>query len=287
VRLLYFLKDFFIPKEVIHIQDQSSFEDVLKDFKKKRILALDTEFLWKNTYYPRLSLIQVSTGTKIYILDCVLLDISKLNGILSDENIMKIFHSIRGDSSVLYNCLGAKIKNIFDTQLAEDILFKNNGGQISYKNLVKKYFFIELSKSETNSNWEKRPLRNEQINYAAEDVRYLHYIMKIQVKLLKKSNKLKSFYSICEKEKNLGEEDFLNSRLRRLLKKNRKITDTEIKIFRWRENQAKKLDVPPSHIFQDKYLKKLKKVIDDRTDNDLRWIIKNEPSRINFSEFFL
>ena len=82
--------------------------------------------------------------------------------------------------------------------------------------------------------------------------------MKIQVKLLKKSNKLKSFYSICEKEKNLGEEDFLNSRLRRLLKKNRKITDTEIKIFRWRDNHAKILDVPPSHIFQDKYLKKLK-----------------------------
>ena len=87
------------------------------------------------------------------------------------------------------------------------MLNKNEGLQISYKNLVKKYILKDISKSETNSNWQKRPLTDKQIDYAAEDVRYLHTIMRIQEKRLSKLKKLDFFtlFVIAKKilEKNI------------------------------------------------------------------------------------
>lgn len=287
MRFYKFLKDFFISKEISYIQDESTFNLILRELESSKSLAIDTEFIWRNTYFPKLSLIQISTENKIYIFDCLILNISKLDKVLSDKNITKIFHSVRGDASVLSNCLGIKMKNIFDTQLAEDILNNNSGIQISYKKLVKKYFYKDISKSETNSDWEMRPLKEKQLDYAAEDVRYLHTIMEIQNEKLINHKKIDLFNSACEKEKKLGEEDFSISRLKRLKKKNKNITKEEIKIFNWRESQAKKLNVPPSHIIEDRYLKKLKKIVDQKNLNECKWIIKKDSSRHDFLNTFL
>ncbi len=287
MRLYSFFIEFFVPKKIFYIQDQNSFYSVLEDIESQKVLAFDTEFIWRNTYYPKLSLIQISTLKKIYIIDCIELDISQIGKVLINKNIIKIFHAIRGDSSVLYNCLGVKTNNIFDTQLAEDILDKNKGIQISYKKLVKKYCIKDILKSETNSDWEKRPLRKEQLNYAAEDVRYLHTIMSIQYKKLIRSKNLDIFKTKCEHEKSLGEEDFSKSRLRRFRKKNNKITKVDVEIFIWRENQARELDVPPSHILEDRNLKRLRKIIDERNIEECRWLIKKDHSRTDFIECFL
>ena len=287
MRIYNILKDFLLPKEVIYLEDDDSFNFALRDLEAINILAIDTEFIWRNTYFPKLSLIQISTYKKIYIIDCLKLNLSGLEKIFINKNILKVFHSIRGDISVLSNCLGFKIENIFDTQLAEDILNQKTGDQISYKKLVKKYFFKDISKSETNSDWERRPLKKKQIDYAAEDVRYLHSIMEIQKNKLISSNKIDSFHFTCQQEKKLGEEDFSTSRLRRFQKKNKNLSDKEIEVFNWRESQAKKLNVPPSHIIEDKNLKMLKKIIEKKDLNECKWIIKKDSSRDDFINSFL
>tara|TARA_B100002019_G_scaffold281275_1_gene285152 strand:- start:1248 stop:2111 length:864 start_codon:yes stop_codon:yes gene_type:complete len=287
VRLYKLILDFFASKKTFLIKDQESFQNILADIESQKILGLDTEFIWRNTYYPKLSLIQISTLKKIYIIDCIKIDVSQVGKILVNKNILKIFHAVRGDTSVLYNCLGIKTNNIFDTQLAEEILTKNEGIQISYKKLVKKYCFKNISKSETNSDWEKRPLREKQLVYAAEDVRYLHTIMKIQYNKLKRSRSLEIFKMKCDHEKNLGEENFSESRMRRFRKKNKNISKIDIEVFSWRENQAKKLDVPPSHILEDRDLKKIKKILDKRNFEEFRWIIKKDSSRKDFIKYFL
>ncbi len=287
MRLYKLILDFFASKKTFLIKDQESFQNILADIESQKILGLDTEFIWRNTYYPKLSLIQISTLKKIYIIDCIKIDVSQVGKILVNKNILKIFHAVRGDTSVLYNCLGIKTNNIFDTQLAEEILTKNEGIQISYKKLVKKYCFKNISKSETNSDWEKRPLREKQLVYAAEDVRYLHTIMKIQYNKLKRSRSLEIFKMKCDHEKNLGEENFSESRMRRFRKKNKNISKIDIEVFSWRENQAKKLDVPPSHILEDRDLKKIKKILDKRNFEEFRWIIKKDSSRKDFIKYFL
>ena len=286
MRIYNLLIDFFSPKEVLFIEDGSSLESVMKNLESEKQLAIDTEFIWRDTYFPKLSLIQVATDTKIYIFDCLSLDISVVEKVFSNKNILKIFHSIRGDSSVIFNCLGIKIENIFDTQIAEDVLSQNSGIQISYKKLVKKYFLKSISKSETNSDWERRPLKKKQLDYAAEDVRYLHSIKEVQTKKLERSSKLDHFLSICDEENKLGREDFSFSRLKRLKKKNRNISSKEIEIFIWREDQAKQHNVPPSQIFDDRNLKKLKKVLDRNNLNECKWIIKNDSSRDEFIRYF-
>ncbi len=286
MRVYNLLKDFFLPKEVTYINDGFSMKSVIKDLESHDQLAMDTEFIWRDTYFPKLSLIQIATDNKIYILDCLALNVSVLEKVFLNKNILKIFHSVRGDSAVIFNCLGIKIENIFDTQLAEDILDQNSGIQISYKKLVKKYLFKSISKSETNSDWEKRPLRKKQLDYAAEDVRYLHSIMDIQNKKITRTNKQDLFYSLCEKENKLGCEDFSISRLKRLKKKNRNISSKEIEIFIWRENQAKQLNVPPNHIFEDRHLKKLKQILQGNNLNESKWIIKKDSSRNEFMSIF-
>ncbi len=280
------LKDFLKLKKVIYVNDPTLLSLAIEDLESNSLLAMDTEFIWRNTYFPKLSLIQIATSNVIYIFDCITLDISILERVLSNEDILKIFHSIRGDSSVIFNSLGIRIENIFDTQLAEDFLDQSDGIQISYKKLVKRYLFKSISKSETNSDWEKRPLRRKQLDYAAEDVRYLHSIMDTQNKKIIRLNKLDLFYSLCRKENELGQEDFSISRLNRLKKKNRKISSKEIEIFLWRENQAKQFNVPPSHIFDDRHLKRLKKILDDNDFNECKWIIKKDLSRNEFINFF-
>ncbi|OUU26980.1 MAG: hypothetical protein CBB97_06695 [Candidatus Endolissoclinum sp. TMED37] len=286
MRIYNLVKDFFVPKEVLYVHDDFSLKSVMKDLETKDYLAVDTEFIWRNTYFPKLSLIQISTEEKIYIFDCLTLNTSFFERIFNNKNILKIFHSIRGDSSVIFNCLGIKIENVFDTQLAEDILNQNSGVQISYKKLVKKYFYKNISKAETNSDWERRPLIKKQLKYAAEDVRYLHSIMDIQNKKIKRSNKIDLFFTLCDEENKLGQQDFSISRLKRLKKKNKNLSSKEIEIFIWRENQAKQHNIPPSYIFNDRYLKKLKKLIDENNFNECKWIIKKDSSRDEFISFF-
>ena len=96
---------------------------------------------------------------EILLIDC--LSITDLYGLLEifrNEKILKIFHSARGDISVLNTSVGATFKNIFDVQLAENILSSEKNA-ISYKNLVRRYFYKSISKEETNSDWNEDSLK--------------------------------------------------------------------------------------------------------------------------------
>ena len=282
MKIINSLKFFFKTKEISLIDNKKSYDLSVPLINHSNEIGLDTEFIWKNTYFPVLSLIQVSTEDKIFIFDCMNLDnLDSLNDIFNNQKIKKIFHSMRGDLTVLYNSLDSDFNNLFDTQIAEGII-SNSENQISYKNLVKKYYYKELPKTETNSNWQNRPLSIDQINYASDDVTYLIDIMKNQKKIID-SKSLKSELDLaCLKEKKISEESFVNSRLNRLIKKNRNISNLEKKIFIWRENEAKRRNVPPNNVFRDKELKRLKNNIESKNFNEFKWIIGNEESRNNF-----
>ena len=88
MRIYNLLKDFLLPKEVLYLQDDDSFNLALRDLEANNILAIDTEFVWRNTYFPKLSLIQISTYKKIYIIDCITLNISELEKIFINKKIL-------------------------------------------------------------------------------------------------------------------------------------------------------------------------------------------------------
>jgi ribonuclease D len=263
-------------KKFYFINNNPLFENSLNEISKAYKIGVDTEFNWRNTYYPEISLIQISTQKNIFIFDLISLKkVQPLKNIFNNKDIKKIFHSSRGDLSVLKSSLDIETNNLFDTQIAENFLENDFNYQKSYKDLVKNYFYVNLPKSETNSDWIKRPLSQNQIKYSADDVRYLIKIHDLQRKLLKRHNKMDLVKDAFLEEKKVSELTFLQSRLRRFMKKKNKPTKMEERIFIWREKEAMQQNVPPNKIFQEKYIKILSKSILKNEHHKERWIFSD------------
>ena len=243
-------------KKKIFIFDQADLLLLEKELSNCKFFALDTEFDWRTTYFPKLSLIQISVNETLFLVDCLTVNpINSLKKYLEDSNILKIFHSARSDTIVLSKCLDSNTQNVFDIQIA-DILISNEGIN-SYANIVKKFFYINLKKSETNSNWLKRPLTQNQLEYALEDVDFLVEIYKYQKKILSKRNLLEKAHIDSEKEAILGNQPLKKIRF---MKQENKLSKRNKEIFIWREELAEEDNIPPAFIFKNKYLKKLSKI---------------------------
>ena len=134
-------------KSLKMIENDVDLSLVVKILQSKKKISIDTEFTWRSTYFPILSLLQISTNELIYIIDpSSISNLEALNDIFLDKDIKKVFHSARSDISVLNINLNSKFENIFDTQVAHSIIY-NSQNQISYKDLVSKYFFVNLPKA--------------------------------------------------------------------------------------------------------------------------------------------
>lgn len=141
--------------------------------RSKDAVALDTEFVWNRTYYPRLGLIQMAlSDEECYLIDPLMVeDLTPLGELLADQRTIKILHDAPQDLAILYKATGYVPKNIFDTRLAAG--FACLPASLSLGNLIEELLDIKLEKTATLTNWLKRPLDEEQITYALDDVRYL------------------------------------------------------------------------------------------------------------------
>ena len=270
-------------KKTIYLVESAKDEDFVKDIlEEEKYIGIDTEFNWRNTYFPELSLLQISTSSKILLIDCLKFKkLGFLNKILEDKSKTIIMHSSRSDTTVLNTNLKIKLNNCFDIQIAEKFI---NGGEIkNYGFIVAKYFGYELDKSETNSNWLKRPLSHKQIEYAANDVNFLIAIYKKQLKNLKKLKKEKEAIKEFRKETLLGNQELYIPRLKKLKKASKQERD----IFLWREKHASKKNLPPSYIFEDKYLKTITKKIQNKKEKPYEFLkfFKDNSAAKDFLKF--
>lgn len=147
-------------------------------------VALDTEFVWEQTYYPRLGLIQMGLpGERIYLIDCVALsDLSPLARILEEPDLPILLHDAQQDLQILHRATGGVPQQVFDTQLAGG--FTVGDARRSLQQMIAEALGITLDKGATRTNWLQRPLSDEQITYAANDVRHLPTIYEKQKQAL-------------------------------------------------------------------------------------------------------
>lgn len=153
------------------IQQQDQLADVLSLMDQCSIYGLDTEFIKVDTLWPKLGVFQINLNGQVYLLDGTALDLSifwqKLYA--SKQNV---FHACGEDIDLIYHYAQQKfLENVFDTQVGLSSL--GHGLQVSYQAALKLVLDIEIEKDQTRSDWLARPLSDEQLKYAANDVLYL------------------------------------------------------------------------------------------------------------------
>jgi len=152
-------------------------------------LAIDTEFVREKTYFHRLGLIQVGAEGRFAAVDPIAIrDLTPLLEIIADPKVLKVFHAGKQDLEILYRLLGGVVTPVFDTQVAASLL--GWGAQISFAKIVKRVTGRQIHKSETYSDWCRRPLSQSQIDYAIDDVRFLLPVYEHLVRQLKKMQRL-------------------------------------------------------------------------------------------------
>lgn len=153
-------------------------------------VAVDTEFMRENTFWPDLCLVQISDGREAAAIDPKApgIDLKPLLDLMVDnENVLKVFHAGGQDIEIIFNLTGKTPHPLFDTQIASMAL--SQGEQIGYSNLVDSWLGISLDKGARFTDWGRRPLDKRQIDYAIGDVTHLSTIFPMMLEELRKTGR--------------------------------------------------------------------------------------------------
>lgn len=239
------------------IATSADLAECLAPWRAAPMLAVDTEFMRSQTYYPIAGLIQINDGQVNYLIDPVgLSDLSPLQDVLFDSSIIKALHACSEDLEVFHRLFGGVPENIFDTQIAA--AYAGYGFSVGFANLVKVVLSAELPKAETRSDWLLRPLSEAQIRYAALDVEYL-FPLAVQLRQsLAQSNRLVWMREDCAR---LADNFFASQNPELSYLRNKaawKLKPALLAILRalsrWREETAQRRDVPRNRVIKEQAL---------------------------------
>ena len=161
---------------IVLVASDADLRQAVQQLEQCDELAVDLEFDQNRyTYGFNLCLIQIADGKgKCYIIDPFYIDdLEPLFLLMGNAAITKIIHHSNNDI-LLLDKMGCSVKGIVDTDVAAKVL---NYERSSLATVLKEEFGKEIDKSQQSSNWNKRPLTEDQLRYAAIDVIYLHKIM--------------------------------------------------------------------------------------------------------------
>lgn len=197
------------------IQDSQNLAPVITALMEAQFIALDTEFVRRNTYKPILCLVQAMTDKgDIFLFDALSLDLSPLWQCLQQTAAVKVFHDSRQDLEIVWLESGQLPSPIFDTQLAALVL--GLGESCGFARLVEAELGVVLSKDQTETDWSQRPLSEAQLHYAIDDVLYL---AKLYPQLLHKLSAMNRLDWIHDDNQALTEESLYQADIISLRKK--------------------------------------------------------------------
>ena len=249
------------------ITSLNQWNQVESGFYDSPVLSVDTEFMREKTYYPQLCLVQLATDTISVCLDPLAFDLSKpLAAILENESITKILHSASQDIEVLGQYCDTRIVSLFDTQLAAE--FAGVADQIGYSALVSQLLNVDLPKSQTRSNWAKRPLSEKQIEYSLNDVRYLIPLYNDLSERLTASNKYNWFVQEQAAElMRMSKFNVAPEHAYKQFKVSHRLNSSAHQFVKtlvnWREHEAQRTDKPKHWIVKDSIISQIAEQMPD------------------------
>jgi ribonuclease D len=153
------------------VASPEALEELATQLTASDALALDTEFMRERTYRAELCLLQIGAAERMVCVDPLALPaLEPLRAAFASAGTVKVLHAARQDLEVLQPAVG-QLGNVFDTQVAAALA--GFAAQVGYGELVRTLLGTELPKAQTRTDWSRRPLSAEQIDYALDDVRYL------------------------------------------------------------------------------------------------------------------
>lgn len=243
-----------IPTEPIWVADNAALALLCDRWAQQAAVAVDTEFMRSDTFYPIPGLLQVGDGQGCYLIDpLTITNLEPLKALLINPQVTKVLHSCSEDLEMFERWLGLIPSPIFDTQIAA--AFAGFGFGLGYANLVKTVLGIEIPKDETRSDWLARPLSAAQLNYAALDVAHMLIIYGKLLQNLKASDRLAWVKQDCADliDKAREPDDFTQS-----YKKVGfafKLRPNELAVLKalafWRELESRKRDIPRNRLIKE------------------------------------
>ncbi len=241
----------------IYIDSDAKLADFCAKITGANYCAIDTEFVRESTYYPILALIQIAADDQFGCIDPLAVDdFGPLTKLLASPSLLKVFHSPSQDLEVLYQKLGEVPTPVFDTQLASGLLGYTH--QISYAELVRQITGVELDKKYTRTDWSRRPLSQDQLDYAMDDVRYLMPVYEHLREKLKTNNRQQWIEKDFQSMTKASNYEVDMSLLWKRLKGGKKLKGERLQIAsdlcQWRETVAQQRDRPRRWIVKDEAL---------------------------------
>jgi ribonuclease D len=225
---------------------------------KSEFVAVDTEFMRENTYWPQLCLVQIANSEEAAAIDPMAegIDLAPLLDLLcNNENVLKVFHAGGQDIEIIFNLTGKTPHPIFDTQIA--MMAISQCEQIGYANLVETWLGLTIDKGARFTDWSRRPLTERQLEYAIGDVTHL---AKIFPRILKKLIKTgRGPWLDAEMEKLTDPASYIidpDQAWRRIRQpgRNPQVLGRLKALAAWREREAQHKNIPRGRIMRDETL---------------------------------
>jgi ribonuclease D len=235
------------------IRDDASLALYCAEWQDLPFVALDTEFMRVDTFYPLAGLVQVGDGSSAYLIDPLLINNwQPFAALLENPSVIKVVHACSEDLEVLLRLTGSMPAPLFDTQLAAAYL--NMGFSMGYSRLVLAVLGLDLPKGETRSDWLQRPLSDTQISYAAEDAVHLAEVYRVLAPKLSAEKTAGVLEDGAELVSNMHREVRPEDAYREA-KLAWKLSPAELAVLRelcaWREREARARNKPRNHILRD------------------------------------
>ncbi|NNE95990.1 MAG: hypothetical protein HKN24_08170 [Acidimicrobiales bacterium] len=213
--------------------------------------AIDTEFHREKTFFPRVALVQMAVEDELVLIDPLEVDLAPLSALLDSERLC-VMHAASQDLEVMLRACGVLPRRLFDTQIAASFL---GLASASLATLLSRYEGVQLAKGDRLTDWLRRPLRDEQLTYAAADVQYLLSVAdKLSVQL-EERNRGAWVEDECHNLLLSATRQRTPTESLRRIKEARSLKGRSLAIAQelviWRERRAAEVDIPLRSVLSD------------------------------------
>jgi ribonuclease D len=235
------------------VADAQALKSVTTTVVSQPLVAIDTEFVREDTYYPELCLIQVGVDGIVACVDCLAgLDLDAFLDTLLRPDCTWVLHSARQDLEVLWNLRQALPARVIDTQVAASLL--GFSPQLGLQDLLAELFGVRIEKGHARTDWSRRPLPAAALAYAFDDVRYLiraWHALRTKLVALERLEWLEEDCAQLVAAPPVAEIATLFQRLRGIAALRVRGQCAALALLEWRERRAREVDRPRRWILGD------------------------------------